>query len=692
MAGLSTNPRVKGAGWEAVDGLLAEIEQLAEGTLAADDFYAQMFQRLQSLGCRDAAVWVVENGEEEAAPTVAWRAVGLRGSATHAHEEMAERSVVQSVIESGDGRWVDASGDAERSNGNGSSQLGNGAAARTNVEIAGHRIIAPWRTAEGRAGALEVWRSGALAGAAAEGYVRLFQAVGELLGGYQSRLEQRKLRRHVQLQKRIDELNQRLHESLDLDKTAYCIANDARMLVECDRVSVAIRRGGRYRVLAVSGAEHVHRRSESMRQLERLCGRVALAGQALWYRSAAAAERGGRGDELLPDWPPQVSQALTEYLDLSPALGLALLPLAAPQGEPHATVKPIGALVFEDYAKPLGGETRGVIESIVGHCRLALWNALRMRAIPAHRFWLAIGREGWLAKVLSRSVLVGIAVAGVIAALVMIPAEVRIQARGELQPTVRAEVFAPRDGVVTAVHIDHGQEVEKDDKLLEMRSPELDLEVQRVQGELETTRKRLAAATSERLQTRPGDPDARLRQRRLTAEEEQLQQEVAALAQRQKLLGEQIQELTIKSPLRGDVVTWNLEQQLAARPLRRGDALLTVADVSGPWQLELHVPSRQAGRLLRGAKAQEEGQAVDFVLTTDPGTKLSGTVREIAHRVETDEAGESYVVVTVDVPREAIERRVPGATAVGRIACGQSTLGVAWFHELWDAVLLWMPF
>src|SRR6185369_11176658 len=139
--------------------------------------------------------------------------------------------------------------------------------------------------------------------------------------------------------------------------------------------------------------------------------------------------------------------------------------------------------------------------------------------------------------------------------------------RGELQPLERHEVFAPRDGVVTAIRVDHGQSVAAGQPLVDMRSPELDLEIQRVDGELETARKRLAAAQSERLQMRPSDTDARLRQRRLTAEEEQYLQQVRDLTSRQKMLAEQQKELIVRSPIAGEVVTWNVKQQLASRPL-----------------------------------------------------------------------------------------------------------------------------
>jgi multidrug efflux pump subunit AcrA (membrane-fusion protein) len=321
---------------------------------------------------------------------------------------------------------------------------------------------------------------------------------------------------------------------------------------------------------------------------------------------------------------------------------------------------------------------------------LALTNAEQLAAIPGHKLWLAVARPGWLSRWTSRTLAALIALTAIIVTLLAVPADVRIKARGELQPAVRHDVFAPRDGVVTKIHVDHGQTVQKGDALIEIRSPELELEMQRVAGELETARKRLAAAQSERLQLKPSDTDARLRQRRLTAEEEQYQQQVRDLADRQSMLQKEQEALTVRSPLSGEVVTWNVEQQLTARPLKRGDALLTVAHIGGPWQLELKVPSRRTGRLL--AAQGDPHRPVSFVLATDPGQTLEGKITEIAPRLEIDESGESYLLTTVEVPREKIENRTPGATAFARIDCGRGSLAEAWFHDLIDAARLWMPF
>ncbi|MBW8884810.1 MAG: HlyD family efflux transporter periplasmic adaptor subunit, partial [Planctomycetia bacterium] len=406
---------------------------------------------------------------------------------------------------------------------------------------------------------------------------------------------------------------------------------------------------------------------------------VVLSGEPLWHIT------GEQPQEL----PPQIGEALSAYLDVSPAVALAVVPLVPP---PKGNIEqpPVGVLVLEQYERPLEAATRDLVGAISEHSRLAIANAEQLAAIPGHKFWLTVARPGWLSRWSSRTLAAAVALTAIVVTLIAVPADVRIKARGELQPAVRNDVFAPRDGVVTKIHVDHGQTVHAGDALVEIRSPELDLEMQRVAGELETARKRLAAAQSERLQLKSSDTDARLRQRRLTAEEEQYQQQVRDLADRQSMLQKELEALIVRCPLNGEVITWNVQQQLNARPLKRGDALLTVADIDGPWQLELKVPSRRAGRLL--AARGDVHRPVSFVLATKPGQTLEGKVTEIAPRLEIDESGESYILTTVEVPRDEIDNRAPGATAFARIDCGRGTLAEAWFHDLIDAARLWMPF
>ncbi len=65
--------------------------------------------------------------------------------------------------------------------------------------------------------------------------------------------------------------------NLDMRDTAYTIANEGRRLIECDRVSVATLRGGKAKVVAISGQDTIENRSNIVTALNALATRVIEA-------------------------------------------------------------------------------------------------------------------------------------------------------------------------------------------------------------------------------------------------------------------------------------------------------------------------------------------------------------------------------------------------------------------------------
>ena len=99
---------------------------------------------------------------------------------------------------------------------------------------------------------------------------------------------------------------------------------------------------------------------------------------------------------------------------------------------------------------------------------------------------------------LPRTVLIAAAIAGGIAALVLVPADFNVEAPGTMQPVVRRDVFAPRSGIVDEVLVEHGADVKAGEPLVRMRDPALELELKRVDGELETAQRQLDAVRATR--------------------------------------------------------------------------------------------------------------------------------------------------------------------------------------------------
>ena len=197
-----------------------------------------------------------------------------------------------------------------------------------------------------------------------------------------------------------------------------------------------------------------------------------------------------------------------------------------------------------------------------------------------------------------------------------------------------------------------------------------------------TARKRLAGIQAARLGTEHGKTETTQRYNQLTAEEEELKEQLTSLGEQEQILRAQQSELAVTSPIAGQVLTWDVQQLLESRPVQRGQVLLSIGDLDGPWQLELRLPDDHAGYVLQADEAADAPLEVDFQLATDPQTTYRGRITKTSLAAETDEVYGAHVLVTVDVDRESVSGLRPGASVIGKIQCGRRAIGFVWFHDL----------
>jgi multidrug efflux pump subunit AcrA (membrane-fusion protein) len=254
------------------------------------------------------------------------------------------------------------------------------------------------------------------------------------------------------------------------------------------------------------------------------------------------------------------------------------------------------------------------------------------------------------------------------------------------------DVFAPTDGVVVDLRIRHGQQVAPGEILAVLRRAELDLEFKRVWGELQTARRRLASIEAERIQGRREIEDQRQRYGQLTAQQEELREQITGLEAQYAILQQQQAELEVRSPMAGEVLTWSPQQLLDGRPVGRGQVLMTVGDLRGPWQLELRIPDRRVAHVLRAQRELSEQLQVSFIQANDLGRASKGTLSSVGRRTEISDTEGAFVLATVAVTRDEIPQLIPGAGVAAKIHCGRRAAGYVWFHDLIDAVRGWLLF
>jgi multidrug efflux pump subunit AcrA (membrane-fusion protein) len=431
-------------------------------------------------------------------------------------------------------------------------------------------------------------------------------------------------------------------------------------------------------VRAVSGTDSLDHRATTIRLLERLVGRVMATGEPLLYSAES------------PPQTPEIAVTVDAYVDQAHVRTLAAIPLRTPGVKDDAPrrTKYQGTLVFEYFdARPLDEGTLQRVDAICRHGASAIRNARQYGSIPLVRFWrrLALPFPSFL-KLLLLLLMITAAVAG----LLLVESDLPVRGQGALQPANRRHVFAPSDGQVQQLDVGHGDLVSEGDLLLALQSSPLDYEFTRVLGEIQTNEQQMQSVYAARLDANPVDAAERERYAQLSAEEERLRKLLESLRRQKDILAQQRAELQVRSPTDGQVLTWDVDELLETRPVKRGQLLLTVAQLDGPWVLKVRVPDRDIGHVLNAQQSIRTDLDVVFVLATDPSRKFQGRVTRVADITQADEQGRMVVDVDVTFDRDAVPDLRPGAEVTARILCGRRCLGYVWLHDFIDAVRTWL--
>lgn len=476
--------------------------------------------------------------------------------------------------------------------------------------------------------------------------------------------------------RRVCDAALRIHRGQSLRSLAFALVNEGRALVECDRISLLVPHGRHFVLEAVSGQEDFDARSHALRNLTRLANTAARLNEPLWWHEAGAAAL-----------PARLEAALADYRKIAEVKSLGLLPLPGESGHK----RPCGLLVVERFTS--GGDARQLelrSEVLTAHAAIALHNRLESDAVIGASFLRAVG------KAMHRRTLVKFVVAAAVlaglTAIMFIPADFRLEARGVLQPTIRQEVFAPVEGVVTEVHVEHGDQVragmpvmenDQPQPLLRLRNLELEMTHTRARGEKAETLKEVNAIAVSLLNDKSLSP---LQLDQLRSRKKQLQETLATLDAQIELIEKKISMLDIYSPIDGKVSTLDVRQRLIQLPVDRGQPLFSVSDLDSNWELNLQLPEDRMGHLRKALDDSSPDAApvtVTYRLTSEPGSEFNGKLVEVGDRADLSPTDHTNVVrLLVSVNREELPHLREGAGVVAKINCGRRALGFVLFHDV----------
>ncbi len=259
-------------------------------------------------------------------------------------------------------------------------------------------VLSPLSSGKRSLGLIEIFQRPDSAPNIQRGYLRFLDQMAGLIGEWLKGHTLKQVSDRQQLWQQADHFARLVHDNLELRDTAYTIANEGRQVIECDRVSVAIKKGGHCKVIAISGQDTIENRSNIVTALNKLATRVVAAGDPLWY------------DGSVEDLPPQLEEAVEDYVDLSHGRTVAVLPIRRPEKVVEGDVQSkehvqredlsereiIGALVIEQIESQLPADLlRSRADLVYEHTARALSNSLTHNNLFLMPLWRALGRATW---------------------------------------------------------------------------------------------------------------------------------------------------------------------------------------------------------------------------------------------------------------------------------------------------------
>ncbi len=657
--------------------IVQEITQLAQSDVDEDAFYAEFLQRVVSaLASEGAAIWTLGDDGLDLRYQINFPRARL-----HDDKQSAQRHylLLQQLLADGQAALI-----PPQSGSNDTEEAGNPTE---------HLLIVGFVRFEDRPMEIvEIFQRPAGGPTTQRGYLRFVLQMCELAQTFVTRKHLKNFHQRELLWDNLEQFIRSIHSRLDVKETCYAMANESRRLLQCDRVSIAVRKGRHYQLEAVSGLDTLDRRAEEVNRLGKLAGRVAHSRQTLWRRDT---------DES--PLAPQVEEALDSYLDISHAKLVVVQPLydddlddddEGPALGEHR--EPIGALIVEqlrDSRTEQGVEQR--VEMIAAHGGSALANALAHDQVFLMPLWRAIGKSKILvqARNLPKTIAVLVVLIMAAAALAIVPAPLKITCNGQLIPSERFEVFAQTEGVVAELPVRHAQVVEPNQLLVRLRSAPLQEKMTRLEGEVEEKKQQSAARNSVLIRNARLDP---IEQQRIEGEVRRLDTAIINLKERIKLVEIEQQGLRVLSTQRAQIATWRLHERLWNRPVHRGDGLMTLYDPDGDWELEVWMPERRMGHIDDQLHAEKgEPLTVSFVLTAHPDQRFEGELIEIQRSADVHESEGNVVRLRVSIDKTELPELRNEATLTAQVHCGMRPVGAVWFGDLIETIqktsLLWWP-
>jgi hypothetical protein len=678
-----------------INRLAEEVAHLSETDMAPPDYYSEFLQRiLQALAAPAGAIWLMtQQGNLQLQCQVNMRDVGLdqtkEGRASH------DEFLRQALTKGQPGMLPPRSGLG--------SAEGNRAAPGNPTDYL--ILLAPIMVDKVVAGLVEIWQDPRRGPDAQRGFLQFLVKMAGLAAGYTRNHQLRQMVGQQQVWTQLEAFARQIHNSLNPTEVAYVIANESRRLIECDRVSIALRTGSKVKVEAISGADVVEKRSNLVQLMRKLFDAVMNWGEKLVFN--------GTKDEALP---PAVLAALDEYLAESTSKLLVVMPLRD-ERETNKKRPPRSGIMVEAFDPSLSSEqSLARLDVISKHATPALYNATEHKRIPFRFLWMPIAKvqEGLGGKAKAIITCVSAALAVLVIAMIVVPYPLKMEAKGQVLPIKRAYVFPPMASTVVKFEevLKPNVRVTKGQPLALLFAPDIAPEISNLLSQTESARLTMDLIQQVKVNN-PNATDQLTPQIKFFDAQSEFRGKTAQLRQLQNLYSIDMQRpgfMVLRSPLDGVVLTPDFKEKFTGLAVKESQPLMRIGSYNpdknklSEWEIELKIPQKHIGQVLTAFNnvGPDEELDVDILLSSHPTTMWKGKLARNKIAAEAtpnrDDNNESdpvtYAWVRIhskdgDIPAEyeiPTDMLVADLAVRTRIRCGNRAMGYSLFYGVWEFI------
>ena len=245
----------------------------------------------------------------------------------------------------------------------------------------------------------------------------------------------------------------------------------------------------------------------------------------------------------------------------------------------------------------------------------------------------------------------------------LIEGDFRVSADAILEGKIQRVITSPFAGYLLSASVQAGDTVRKGDVMATLNDSEINLQMAKLDGELQKIRREYREAQSNR---------DLVNFRILSEQINKVEAEI-------KLTEQQLDRINLSAPFDGVVIEGDLTQSLGS-PVERGDALFKIAPLEG-YRIILKVDEKDISFI-------DQSQPGILILPSLSKRRFPLTVEKITVASKA-ENGTNIFRVEASL-NEVNDRLRPGMQGVGKIYVSQKRLIWIWTHEFIDWLRLWV--